>query len=304
MAELTNLLKINDNGISIPSFREVREALVEKWQEVFEGINLSSDTPDGHQVDLEARTIVFLMQSLQAMAANLSVENANGKWLDNIASLFGLTRDTENNETDAQLRIRIENARLGGFATYDGMFTYLQQELGVNVGLRVNDEPFEVDGIPAHSFIVYVPENTEKNPEEIGAAIWKCKPAGIRSYGSEKTIARDISEMIHDVYFSYIHPIFAKVRITITEYNEEELPTDYEELIGASVSDWAKDEFTAGKDVIPQRFIAPIYKVHGIDSVKVEVSIDNGKNWSENRIPIGNDGVVQVKEEDVEVIKD
>ena len=95
-------------------------------------------------------------------------------------------------------------------------------------------------------------------------------------------------------------PVLAK--ITITEYEEEDLPDDYVDRIKTAVDEWATAEYTVGKDVIPQRITVPVYGIAGIDSVSVEVSMDGGSTWSGTRQPIGAGAYASLPEENITVL--
>ena len=179
-----------------------------------------------------------------------------------------------------------------------------------------NSEPEQdADGIPGHSFVVYVPQGVYEALEEkedageiesadnyIAQKIWDCKPAGIRSHGNKEGIAKDAADLTHAVKFSTVTqstPFYMK--ITVTEYSEESLPLNYKAEIRAAVAEWALTEYTGGKDIIPQRAIQAIYKIRGIDTVDVKVSL-NGTAWTANRIPVDADKYAVLPEENIEVV--
>ena len=49
--------EIIDGDIVIKNFQEVRDELRANWKNIFDGIDLSPTSVDGHHVDLEARTV-------------------------------------------------------------------------------------------------------------------------------------------------------------------------------------------------------------------------------------------------------
>lgn len=279
---------LDGSGISIKSFREIREALVEKFTEIFgSDIDLSPSSPDGQLLDLFAYSYSDVAEAIQGAAASLDVSSAEGTFLDSLGRLMGISR--RDGETDEVYRSRMLSAEQTGLATYDGMLTYLRKEIGESVALSANDEPYaDAEGIPGHSVAVYVPDSLASvTDDQIAQAIWDCKPAGIRTYGSSEGKATDISGKSHALRFTRIVATSAYfARITVTEYEEETLPTDYSERIAESVAEWAVDEFTPGKDIIPQRFVQAVYLVPGIDTVTVEVSADGKTGWTSDRISV------------------
>lgn len=67
----------NIAGISIKSFREIRQAIATSFTEVFgASINLEPSSPDGMLVDLLAYLYTELAQALQTIGANMDVSVA------------------------------------------------------------------------------------------------------------------------------------------------------------------------------------------------------------------------------------
>lgn len=301
---MANIMTINGDGLSLKSFQEIREQLKEAWRSTFQEqgeIDLSPSSPDGMHVDLEAKAINDVAQCLQAIAANLQLKSAEGQWLENLASLFGLHRNE--GETDAELRQRISSAHLGGFATYDGMLTYLRDKIDNNVDMQVNDEPIEMNGLPSHSFAVYVPDGLEMLPTEIAQHIWTCKPAGIRSFGNLSAIVADSKGEPHEIFYNMNTRTSIIVDITITEYSEEVLPADYEEAIKASLVEWANKQYTPGKDLIIQRMYSPIFNVKGILNIEIAVTLD-GVTKTSGSFAIDSGHYIKIDPEDISVTLD
>lgn len=107
----------NIAGISIKSFREIRQAIATSFTEVFgASINLEPSSPDGMLVDLLAYLYTELAQALQTIGANMDVTVATILFLD--ASIFGRVPVVEalRREMDKMLRTvifcRFENVIL------------------------------------------------------------------------------------------------------------------------------------------------------------------------------------------------
>jgi hypothetical protein len=312
------------SGISIKSYREIRQAIATSFTEVFgASINLEPSSPDGMFVDLLAYMYTELAQVIQTVGANIDVSTATGTFLDMLASIAGLARNE--GETDESLRQRIETATFDGLATPDGMTTYLKENITDGITFKENTKNETVGGIPAHSFVIFVPatfstEDVDPSDKDwqailddstrahtvqnfIAQKIWNCKPAGIQSYGNNSGEARDVSGFLQQVQFSFIQGVSYLVRIDFTVYDEETLPSDYEQVIKNVVCEWAKKEYTSGKDLIPQRISAPIYNdVPGIESITVTVaSVDNPRHWTDERVPIDEDKIVSITAENITV---
>ena len=293
-------ITIDENGVSVKRFREIHDELAEKVQGIFgQDLDLSPSSPDGQLLDMFIYAFSDAAEAIQGGFSALDVASAEGVHLDNLATLKGIHRGE--GEDDATLRNRILTSDNNGMATFDGMLTYLRDSLGPLVALVENKEPTtDSSGIPGHSVAVYIPESySEIDDDDIAQAIWNCKPAGIKAVGSSSGTAVDLSGTEHLVNFyrvSLTTPFY--MRVTITEYTEEHLPTDYSDELKQAIAEWAVTEYTRGKDIIPQRAIQAIYKVPGIDTVLVEVSTD-GENWQTSRIPVAEAGYASLPVENI-----
>ncbi len=91
-------LTITPQGITLKSFQELREELKREWVCIFgDRIDLSPTSPDGLHIDLEAKTITSIAQAVQAIASNLNRNEAQGLYLDILASIIGLYRIKQTN---------------------------------------------------------------------------------------------------------------------------------------------------------------------------------------------------------------
>ena len=289
------------SGITIKSFREIREALEKDFKGTFGyDLNTSSSSPDGMLIDLFAYAAMEAAQTVQAALANLDVATAEGVFLDRIAAIAGIARDL--GESDASLRYRIGKAEFGGMATFDGMLTYLFDKLGGGISMKSNEEPEEMAGIPGHSVAVYVNQSVTSSDDEIAAAIWHCKPAGIRTHGSSSGKVTDKAGFEHEVKFTRIESLPMTLEVTVKEYVEETLPDDYDAKIKAALVEWAKDQYTPGKDIIIQRLASPIYdNVPGILDLQFKATFD-GKSATSGRIEVPDSLCASLDEEGITVI--
>ena len=289
------------SGITIKSFREIREALEKDFKGTFGyDLNTSSSSPDGMLIDLFAYAAMEAAQTVQAALANLDVATAEGVFLDRIAAIAGIARDL--GESDASLRYRIGKAEFGGMATFDGMLTYLFDKLGGGISMKSNEEPEEMGGIPGHSVAVYVNQSVTSSDDEIAAAIWHCKPAGIRTHGSSSGKVTDKAGFEHEVKFTRIESLPMTLEVTVKEYDEETLPDDYDAKIKAALVEWAKDQYTPGKDIIIQRLASPIYdNVPGILDLQFKATFD-GKSATSGRIEVPDSLCASLDEEGITVI--
>lgn len=294
---------LEDDGLSVKSYREIREELEKGMEDIFgSDLILDPSSPDGQLIDLFGYAYDEVKEALQGAISNLDVASATGVFLDNLAALKGIKRGS--GEDDDSLRARVLSAENKGLATFDGMLTYLRDHLGPLVSMEENPEPQANSyGVPGHSFAVYIPVSySDLEDDDIAQAIWNCKPAGVKSYGTTSGTATDVAGTEHTVKFFRVElttPFY--MRVTITEYTEETLPTDYQYQLKETIANWAVTEYTRGKDIIPQRAIQAVYKVPGIDTVNIEVST-NGSTWQTARIPVPEAGFASLPAENITVV--
>ena len=303
---MAQFFEFTPNGIKFTGFQNVRQSLKDAWETTF-GVQMddSPTSPDGHHIDLEAKTVYSVMEAMQVITTMLNRSQAVGQFLDLLAAFVGLSRNED--ETDDELRSRINSASTSGLATYDGMLTYLRDQIHASVNLLRNDEPTtNVDGVPGHSVRAVIPQGVydalvEKADEgEIDSAdnyiaqkIWDCKGAGIHADGNMEGVAVDAAGVSQSVKFSLPQDVSIEVKVELTLYTEESFPTDGIEAVRKSIAGWAtgtdgwpKAEFVPGKDVIPEHFYTPILKVSGIESAVVSIRKAGSSIWVSSKIGI------------------
>lgn len=206
-----------------------------------------------------------------------AVEAPEGTWSLVSSSLSGVTVYAEeagsvgsDKESDSELRSRMDDYSGQGLATYDTMLAYMESIEGVSaVTLLVNDEDVtDSSGLPPHSFCFNI--SGTATDAVIAAAIWHCKPTGIRSYGAESYDIKDSAGYTHTVHWVKPEPVKLWLSVTISEYDEETLPEDYSVAIKTALVNYADSEFVPGKDVIPKRFYGSVYSVDGVLDVDVK----------------------------------
>ena len=320
---MAQFFEFTDNGIRFMGFQEVRKSLKDAWETTF-GVQLddSPTSPDGHHIDLEAKTINSVLEAVQVVTTMLNRRQAKGVFLDYLASLLGLTRNED--ETDDELRSRMDSASTTGLATEDGIRTYLRDHLGSTVEVKTNSEPEpDLDGIPGHSYRVVIPEavyealGTLVEEGKIADAdiyvaqlIWNCKPAGIKPDGNMTGNAVDVSGIRHEVKFSMPTDVSIDVSVELTLYTEETFPDYGENAVKEAIegwatgtNGWAKAEYVPGRDVIPQHFYTPILTVPGIASAVVKIKEASSSTWSTDTIAISSQQMAVLNSVSVEVVQ-
>lgn len=319
---MAQFFEFTDNGIKFTGFQDVRQALKDAWETTF-GVQLddSPTSPDGHHIDLEAKTVYSVMEAVQVVTTMLNRSQAVGQFLDLLAAFVGISRNDD--ETDDELRSRINSASTSGLATYDGMLTYLRDQIHASVNLLRNDEPTaNADGLPGHSVRAVIPQDVydalvEKEDEgEIESAdnyiaqkVWDCKAAGIRTDGNKTGTAIDAAGVAQPTRFSLPQDVNVEVKVELTLYTEESFPTGGEEAVRKSIAGWAtgadgwpKAEFIPGKDVIPEHFYTPILAVSGIESAVVSLRKAGDETWSTSKIAISSQETAKLTSISVEVV--
>lgn len=299
---MASYFEFTDNGIKFIGFQEIRQQLRQDWQSVFgSDLDVSPTSPDGHHIDLEAKTILSITEALQFVTSNLNRSQASGQYLDFLASFLRLNR--AEGETDAELRKRMNEAEVSGLATYNGMLTYLRDNLHPAVDLLENSEDTidEVDGVQPHSVRVVVPEDIDKTEKEIGHAIWFSKPAGIKTDGNLTVEIEAVNGKKHIVHFAKTQRVDFDLQVVISRYSEEELPENIETVLESAIRDWAIKEYTIGKDVLPMRIYAPILTIQGIATAEISVKETGAGEWSSDSIAISNSQYANLKNITVEL---
>lgn len=298
---MSQFFEYTDNGLKFSGFQDVKGELSEAWKATFgSDIDLSPTSPDGLHVALEAATVTSVGEMLQTVADTFSRERATGVFLDYLAALMGLNRYDD--ETDAELRKRMDYADNSGLATYDGMLTYLRNVIDKNVGLYVNDEPTtNNDGVPGHSFRVVVPDTNTRTSNEIAKAIWNCKPAGIKADGNQSGVAVDLYGFTHNVKYSVPTALDIDVKIVLTLYTEERTPATVTSDVEAEVRSWGLKEYTPGKDVLVARLFTPIMAVNGIAGAEISVKKHSESTWTTDNIGVQSQQYVHLSDVNVTV---
>ena len=319
---MAQFFEFTANGIRFTGFQNIRQALKDAWETTF-GVQLddSPTSPDGHHIDLETKTINSVLEAVQVVTTMLNRNQAKGVFLDYLASFLGIDRNED--ETDDELRARMNSADASGMATFDGMLTYLRDQIHSSVNLLQNEEPeMDDDGIPGHQFRVVVPQavydalvekeetgEIESADNYIAQKIWNCKAAGIKADGNKIGTAIDADGLAQSVKFSLPQDVNIEVKVELTLYTEESFPTDGGEAVRKSISGWAtgtdgwpKAEFIPGKDVIPEHFYMPILKVPGIESAVVSLRKAGTSEWEPTRIAISSQETAKLTAISVEVV--
>jgi hypothetical protein len=196
-------------------------------------------------------------------------------------------------ETDAALRLRREQelhvANGGPVEAIRSALLDLDDVDEAIVLQNVTDLLDTVNGLPPHSVAAIVDiVDTPANDQLIAETLFGSVAGGIATYGSDNYTLRDSQDIEHVISFSRPTDIGILMRVTYHVYDEEVFPDDGQTQIQTIVSEWATNYQFIGTDMIPTRYIGPIYAgVSGIDQLLIEIDYKAAPaGWIALPIPI------------------
>jgi len=185
-------------------------------------------------------------------------------------------------ETDEELRRRrLEELTLSSGSTLDAIRVALLRigedspdGVGVVSATLFENETDLPDalGLPPHSFEALVHDGTLDGSavpaEEIGAVIWRTKPAGIRSHGSEVVTVQDSTGQDRTVRFSRPNVLAAYLRISLeVDATKGWDPFVSPQLVRDAVAAWGDRELRVGAPLRLSHLHVPIFEVAGVVDV-------------------------------------
>lgn len=204
-------------------------------------------------------------------------------------------------ETDEEYRIRGQQASIvDGVGTIPAIeASLLSNVAGVTSAILVENDTSvtDLDGRPPKSYEVIVVGGEDS---DIAEDLFRTKPAGIQTYGSETEIVLDQNGINRSISFTRPTAVTLDVRVTYSIYDEEIFPITGNAAIQEIVANYING-LGLNKDVIPTRIYGPIYSgVDGIDDLIVE--IDDGGGFTEDRLPISQSQYASTTENDVTIV--
>ncbi len=113
----------------------------------------------------------------------------------------------------------------------------------------------DISGRPAKSFESLVVGGDD---HDVAQCIHDNQPSGIQSYGNTEVTIVDGNGDEQVIAFSRPQAKYLWVKVTYSLYDEELAPTDDE--IKAALLNWSENEYSMGKDVIPDRIKGGLYE--------------------------------------------
>lgn len=163
-------------------------------------------------------------------------------------------------ESDATLRVRRDAAvkTIKARGTDPAIAAHLVEDVpGVITAVVRSNRSINTDatGRPAKSFESLVVGGDD---HAVAQCIHDNQPSGIQSYGNTEVTIVDGNGDEQVIAFSRPQAKYLWVKVTYSLYDEELTPTDDE--IKAALLNWAENEYSMGKDVIPDRIKGGLYE--------------------------------------------
>lgn len=200
---------------------------------------------------------------------------------------FILGRDVEDDES---FRQRLgDKEQSTGTATLPAISSKLSEVVGVTkASVRENSSwLIDASGRPRKSYQCYVAGGLEA---DIAQAIWDSKPAGIELWGDLLTTITDEEGEVQPIRFSRFEDVFAWIKVTLSLNTEETLPTNYQDLVKASVVSKGTS-MKEGEDFKPNKFTGSVYSAsEGFYVESIEIAVTG----SESDIPVYQTALIPV----------
>lgn len=171
-------------------------------------------------------------------------------------------------ETDDEARIRrLTSLSVAGAATDPAIEARLVDDV-VNVvsATVVSNRTLSIDGEgrPPKSYEAIVTGGLD---QDIFDKLWQIQPSGIESFGNTSGTTPDSQGILQVINFSRPTQLAITVNVEFDSYDEELLPSNFEDAIKQAIVDFSITEQSVSADVIVQRYLSPIYTITGVGVV-------------------------------------
>lgn len=188
-------------------------------------------------------------------------------------------------ETDAELRLRRAQEVAGpGGASLDAIRADVLKVVGVISASVIENTTAVPDafGVPPHAFEVIVLGGDD---DEIAAAIFANKAAGILAFGSTVVLVQDSEG--DDVSIGFTRPTERDVWLEYDLAVDGDYPGGGDDAVKEAVVDFARSAFGQSQDVIESRLAAPAFDVLGVrDVIEIRLGFAPAPVGTAN-LPIG-----------------
>lgn len=208
---------------------------------------------------------------LEALSGTLTVIETAVSGLTSVTNPEDATLGREV-ETDSELRLRREaELHTSGTATLSAIreaVSSLEDVVSVRVFENVTDAT-DSNGLPPHSLEVLVDGGVG---DDIVAAIWGAKPAGIRTYGTTTLPVLDAEGISHSVSFSETETVEVWLHVLLT-VEADKFPLDGEAQVVSKLLTYESEKLISGKDVVSKALGATLFDVSGVLDAEVRVGL-------------------------------
>jgi hypothetical protein len=182
-------------------------------------------------------------------------------------------------ETDEAYRVRrIQEISSQGGSTTSGIVADLRKltPLVREVQAIENDTDSTVDGLPPHSFeiVVWYVGVDPADAATIAASIWKNKPAGVQSVGTELVVVTDSEGLDHDVYFT--RPTLVPINVNYDATTDATYAAHgvRDALVAAYADSTSPAYFSVGKDVSLLQLLVAGSRTIGVLNLTLDIARD------------------------------
>lgn len=201
-------------------------------------------------------------------------------------------------ESDEELRERFRNAKFTQAANIlESILSEVASVDGVEKVVIFENETDVEDskGIPPHSFMPVVLGGLTT---EIGNAIWKNKPTGIRSFGDTTVSILDSQGIAHDVSFKRPSPV--RVYIDLVLEVNDNFPGEGAALIKQALVDYFRNNYSIGDDVVYTRLYTPLNSIAGHQVNSFTIGTTENPSGMSN-VVINYDQIASLAQDDIQV---
>lgn len=217
-------------------------------------------------------------------------------------------RNGQDEETDEELKDRYYQSpgNVGNRRVESIRARVLEEVEGVRACLVDENDTMEVSasGVPPKAFETIV---LGGEPEDIARKILEAKAGGIQAYGSTVVEIEDSQERKHSIGFTYAEAVQIHVKVAIKKGNNypqdgnSQIKEQVLKYIGGTGNSSVYDGLGMNQDVIVARLEAQLFRVEGVEDVRVSLSLD-GESYDEVNIPISFTEVSETDTSKIEVI--
>lgn len=181
-------------------------------------------------------------------------------------------------ETTPEYRSRAEVARfsrsIGGLNAIEAAVSAVPGVTYVKAWHNVTVDPVDAEGIPLYAINVVVEGG---DPAQVALAIWQSGPGGHVFYGTDESEVVVDGPAQHTIGFDRVTEIDMWAKATlVTSTSEEVAPDGLEALVKDLLVAYADANWTMGTDAISHRLEGALSTLSGVDSITVELSLDDG----------------------------